>query len=242
MAMAGSLRPFCRGDYAARGTPLDLASAVVSWAKIIGVEDDHPPDRRCWRQMTRLVVAHGEPGTMTARPRRFPPRMDASASLAPLEGVPVHLGSDVARRRIRLTSTALAMPVRRGKPGRSRLRYRGVVVGSEVATSEAHLRPIERRIRRLVAAGVDPAEVAWRFRRSRRSVSQIVALGSRPHRGPRPLTNPQVLRPLERRILAWREAGASYAEIGARFRRSPQFVRRVEDLARAKLARAEKDD
>jgi DNA-binding CsgD family transcriptional regulator len=115
-------------------------------------------------------------------------------------------------------------------------------VEPEVVTSEAHLRPIERRIRRLVAAGVDPAEVAWRFRRSRRSVFQILALGSRPHREASSSTNPQVLRPLERRILAWREAGATYAEIGARFRRSPQFVRRVEDLARAKLARAEKDD
>ena len=112
----------------------------------------------------------------------------------------------------------------------------------EVVTTDAHLRPIERRIRRLVAAGVDPAEVAWRFRRSRRSVSQILALGSRPHREASSSTNQPVLRPLERRILAWREAGASYAEIGARFRRSPQFVRRVEDLARAKLARAEKDD
>ena len=112
----------------------------------------------------------------------------------------------------------------------------------EVVTSDAHLRPIERRIRRLVTAGVDPAEVAWRFRRSRRSVSQILALGSRPHRGASSSTNPEVPRPLERRILAWREAGASYAEIGARFRHSPQFVRRVEDLARAKLARAEKDD
>jgi DNA-binding CsgD family transcriptional regulator len=112
-------------------------------------------------------------------------------------------------------------------------------VEAEVVTSEAHLRPIERRIRRLVAAGVDPAEVAWRFRRSPRSVSQILALGSRPHRGASPPTNPQVLRPLERRILAWRDTGASYAEIGARFRRSPQFVRRVEDLAHAKLARAD---
>jgi DNA-binding CsgD family transcriptional regulator len=114
-------------------------------------------------------------------------------------------------------------------------------VEPEEVTSEAHLRPIERRIRRLVAAGVDPAEVAWRFRRSRRSVSQILVLSSRPHREASSSTNPQVLRPLERRILAWREAGASYAELGARFRRSPQFVRRVEDLARAKLARAEKD-
>ena len=131
---------------------------------------------------------------------------------------------------------------RRDKLGRSRPRYRGAVVEPEVAASDAHLRPIERRIRRLVAAGVDPAEVAWRFRRSRRSVSQILALSSRPDRGKSPSSNPQVLRPLERRILAWREAGTSYAEIGARFRHSPQFVRRVEDLARAKLARAENDD
>lgn len=113
---------------------------------------------------------------------------------------------------------------------------------TEVATSDAHLRPIERRIRRLVAAGVDPAEVAWRFRRSRRSVTQILALGSRPDRGSSSSTSQDVLRPLEQRILAWREGGASYAEIGARFRRSPQFVRRVEDLAQAKLARAERDD
>ena len=112
----------------------------------------------------------------------------------------------------------------------------------EVETDEAHLRPIERRIRRLVAAGVDPDEVAWRFRRSRRSVSQILALSSRPLPEASSSTNPQVLRPLERRILAWREAGANYAEIGARFRRSPQFVRRVEDLARAKLSRTEKEE
>lgn len=116
------------------------------------------------------------------------------------------------------------------------------VPDSEAVASDAHLRPIERRIRRLVEAGVDPTEVAWRFRRSQRSVSQILALGSRPHREASASTNPQVLRPLERRILTWREAGASYAEIGARFRHSPQFVRRVEDMARAKLARAENGD
>lgn len=97
-------------------------------------------------------------------------------------------------------------------------------------------------MRRLVASGVDPAEVAWRFRRSQRSVAQILALGSRTHRGAIPTPKPQVLRPLERRILTWRESGASYAEIGARFRHSPQFVRRVEDLAKAKLARAENED
>jgi DNA-binding CsgD family transcriptional regulator len=174
------------------------------------------------------------------------------APISPAGGITKHEGpggspsSDLYAltlpRTIRLISTALAMPLRPGNLGRSRPRYGGLVVDPEAIANEAHLRPIERRIRRLVAAGVDPAEVAWRFRRSRRSVSQILALGSRPNRGASSSTNPQVLRPLERRILAWREAGASYAEIGARFRRSPQFVRRVEDLARAKLARAENDD
>ena len=43
------------------------------------------------------------------------------------------------------------------------------------------------------------------------------------------------LRPLERRLLRWRHYGATYAEIGSRFRRSPAFVARVETLAHYKL-------
>jgi hypothetical protein len=47
-----------------------------------------------------------------------------------------------------------------------------------------------------------------------------------------------VLRPLERRVLGWRDTGAGYEEIGPRFGRSPAFVQEVEDLARYKLRRA----
>ena len=101
---------------------------------------------------------------------------------------------------------------------------------------EVTLRPIERVVRRLVEGGADPAEVAWRLRRSPRSVKQILELSSRTRSAVRPSPPaPQVLRPLERRILAWRDQGASYAEIGARFRRSPAFVRQVEGIARAKV-------
>jgi DNA-binding CsgD family transcriptional regulator len=103
---------------------------------------------------------------------------------------------------------------------------------------EVALRPIERVVRRLVDSGVEPAEVAWRLRRSPRSVKQILELSTRA-RTVSPPVPPQVLRPLERRILAWRAEGASYAEIGSRFRRSPAFVHQVEEIASAKMLRAE---
>jgi len=100
---------------------------------------------------------------------------------------------------------------------------------------ELALRPVERVVRRLVDSGVEPAEVAWRLRRSPRSVKQILELSERAHTVARPPVPPQVLRPLERRILAWLAEGASYAEIGSRFRHSPDFIRRVERIARAKV-------
>jgi hypothetical protein len=103
---------------------------------------------------------------------------------------------------------------------------------------ERRLRPLERCVRRLVDAGADPDEIAWRLRRTRRGIRQVLMLSSRPRPAIARRPNTEVLRPLERRILAWRDAGASYAEIGARFRRSPSFVRRVEELARTKLARS----
>ena len=101
---------------------------------------------------------------------------------------------------------------------------------------EMTLRPIERVVRRLVESGADPAEVAWRLRRTPRSVKQILELSTRIQPLVRQrVSPPHVLRPIERRILAWREQGASYAEIGARFRRSPAFIRQVEGIARSKV-------
>lgn len=103
---------------------------------------------------------------------------------------------------------------------------------------EGHLRPIERCVQRLMDAGVDPDEIAWRLRRTRRGVRQLHMLSSRPRPAVARAPSTEVLRPLERRILAWRKAGASYPEIGARFRRSPDFVRRVEEIAKTKLSRS----
>jgi hypothetical protein len=45
------------------------------------------------------------------------------------------------------------------------------------------------------------------------------------------------LRPIERRILQWRDQGAEVAELARRFRRGPQSVAQVERLARYKLTR-----
>lgn len=97
-------------------------------------------------------------------------------------------------------------------------------------------RAIERRVLRLAAQGHDDVEIARRFKRSPAAITRLLVLARlvRPA-GPTPQPTP-VLRPLERRVLRWREAGADYAEIGTRFRRSAGHISRVEGFARHKLA------
>jgi DNA-binding CsgD family transcriptional regulator len=100
------------------------------------------------------------------------------------------------------------------------------------------LRPIERRVLRLTQGGMAEEEVASRFRRSPEMIHRLVALAKVPRSGGRAAAPGDVLRPLERRVLRWRAAGAAYDDIGPRFRRSADFVKRVEDLARYKLSRS----
>jgi DNA-binding CsgD family transcriptional regulator len=96
------------------------------------------------------------------------------------------------------------------------------------------LRPLERRIVRLLEEGLDEAEIADRFRRSPDWVLRVASMARIPRTQAVPLRE-DVLRPLERRVLRWRSDGAVYAEIAPRFRRSPGFVQRVEALAHYKL-------
>jgi len=98
------------------------------------------------------------------------------------------------------------------------------------------MRPIERRMRRLADAGASDVEIAWRFRRTPRYVRQVISLSDR-QRGTVHAQPPGTLRPIERRVLRWRDGGAGFDELAARFRRRPEFLAQVEQLARYKLDR-----
>jgi DNA-binding CsgD family transcriptional regulator len=97
------------------------------------------------------------------------------------------------------------------------------------------LRPVERCVRRLSASGLDEVDIAWRIRRTPRYVRQVLTLSDREDRAPVDSRDDRGLRPLERRVLSWRELGASHADLAARFRRSERSVRQVERLAHYKL-------
>ncbi|HEX2047924.1 MAG TPA: hypothetical protein VHF27_09175 [Acidimicrobiales bacterium] len=96
------------------------------------------------------------------------------------------------------------------------------------------LRPVERRVLRMSDDGLDDAEIARRFRHSPEWVARVRALATIPRPDGHHLRG-DVLRPLERRVLRWRASGAGYEDVSARFRRSPDFIRRVEELAKYRL-------
>ena len=98
------------------------------------------------------------------------------------------------------------------------------------------LRPVERRIRDLLDAGVRSDEIAASFRHSPEWVGRVDAWSRLPNRASAKPPH-QTLRPLERRVLGWRHDGVPYDEIASRFHRSPGFIEQVERLARYKIAR-----
>ena len=95
------------------------------------------------------------------------------------------------------------------------------------------LRPLERRVLRLVGDGVDDTEIARRFCRSPEFVRRVIVYAGMPRTGAEP--NAGALRPLERRILKWRAGGTDHAEIARRFRRGSGHIERIEQLATYKL-------
>src|SRR6266542_2015686 len=91
------------------------------------------------------------------------------------------------------------------------------------------LRPLERRVLRLVRDGVEDAEIARRFRRSPEFVRRVLAYARIPHG--RDMPEAGALRPVERRVLKWRAGGADHAEIARRFHRTSGHIERIEQLA-----------
>ncbi len=96
------------------------------------------------------------------------------------------------------------------------------------------LRPLERRVLQMRDEGVAEHEIARRFRRSPAFIGRVIHFTSLDGRTS-PTVN-QSLRPLERRVLAWRRDGAAYEDIAPRFTRSADFIQRVESMAHYKLA------
>jgi hypothetical protein len=102
-------------------------------------------------------------------------------------------------------------------------------------------------LRRWAEIRLDDAETAVRFGRSERWVARVRFLADRDRAAP--LDQPDLsdrsdrsdrpadrLRPLERRLLRCRRAGLQHEDLSGRF--SPEFLARVEDYAKYKLAMA----
>ena len=96
------------------------------------------------------------------------------------------------------------------------------------------LRPIERRVLRLADQGLGHAEIARRFGHSPDFIERVIDLVRLPGRTAR--HDPHTLRPVERRVLGWLDKGAAPADIAPLFRRSPEFIARVEQFAHYKLS------
>jgi DNA-binding NarL/FixJ family response regulator len=95
---------------------------------------------------------------------------------------------------------------------------------------DSDLRPKERVIKRLAEDGMSDSEIAWRFRSSPGHIQRILRLIEVP-RSPRDSAARSEPTALERTVLKARTRGVTHAEIGARMRRSPGFVARVEQFA-----------
>ena len=91
-----------------------------------------------------------------------------------------------------------------------------------------HLRPLERRILAMREQGVSVTEIARRLRRSPEHVERIIRYTELPRSGPWARRSP---RPIERRVVALRARGESYARIGDRFGKGADAIQQIEGLA-----------
>lgn len=97
------------------------------------------------------------------------------------------------------------------------------------------LRPLERTVLRLHEQGLSSSEIARRFRRSPAHIERVIEYAGLP--GRRGLPDRAGLRPIEKRVLAWRAAGVEHQELAGRFKRSADHLRRIEGLAHLRKGR-----
>jgi hypothetical protein len=88
---------------------------------------------------------------------------------------------------------------------------------------------------KLAEAGAADVEIAWRFRRTPKTVRQVMACAQMPRAQSRPPSFDGPL-PIERRVLWWRDRGTEFSDLAARFRRRTDSLEQIERLARFKLA------
>lgn len=112
----------------------------------------------------------------------------------------------------------------------------GEVEEGDDMDSLQRLRPVERCVLRMSEEGLPDAEIGRRLGRSPEHVRRVRALTAVPRSGAAPRRD-HPLRPLERRVLRWRAHGTGYPTIAEMFRRSPEFVEFVEQMAHYKLTR-----
>ena len=80
----------------------------------------------------------------------------------------------------------------------------------------------------MATAGLTPAETGRRFHRSERYVEQVLRLAQVPRaHADEPTSVGAPLRPLERRLLRWRDEGVDAGELAAMFGRTPEHIARV---------------
>lgn len=96
-----------------------------------------------------------------------------------------------------------------------------------------HLRPLERRVVALKAAGQSAAEIGERIQRSPEQVDRILGWTRIPRSHP---PAPRAFPAIERRVLDLRSSGESHERIGRRFKRSARSIRQIEGLAHFRLA------
>jgi hypothetical protein len=143
--------------------------------------------------------------------------------------------ADLERTSRKVLATAEHRPEARGYGRRMKLNPK-----VNRMDNESVLRPIERRVVQLSDGGIDNIEIARRFQRSPEFIRRVIEMAGFPGRtaqaGKSLSSDDHVLRPVERCILGWIDRGAEAADIASRLRRSTNYVERVEDLARYKLA------